>query len=273
MARSSRWSAPPRTSPACGTRWPVRWPTRSIRHRLGARRPRGPRTPARRMRATGPQCRGVAGRGEPLRLQPPAPTTGPSWKHSLAAPMDDFPNLGEEPGARYAGYAVLRWARDQHGIEDGLTANEDLKTFLSRRMLIGFTSDAYRFAFRRVLSRDRAGGRSCSVCCARASARSPPTSPRWRRVRPRKKLRRPAITKLKRPRADSTSCPRPSSTSAGVRGILTRSPGVCARHPVRQIEAASVVGRSRGGARGWRQTGRACAPQRPALGQGCPWWD
>jgi len=63
----------------------------------------------------------------------------------LGSQVHDFPEIGDDPGALYAGYATLQWARDKLGI-DGLTA-ADVRTFLADKLRIKYTSNAYRQAF------------------------------------------------------------------------------------------------------------------------------
>lgn len=63
----------------------------------------------------------------------------------LAARVDEFPEIGDNPTALYAGYAVLRWAKETLGI-DGLTAT-DIQEFLQQNLRIKNSSNAYRVAF------------------------------------------------------------------------------------------------------------------------------
>jgi hypothetical protein len=64
----------------------------------------------------------------------------------LSAPVEDFPEIGDDPAALYAGLATLSWAR--HSLEiDGLTISEVHK-FLSQKWRLSHTAEAYRFAFK-----------------------------------------------------------------------------------------------------------------------------
>lgn len=64
----------------------------------------------------------------------------------LESDLDDFPQVGDSPIARYAAYAVLDWAKKTHGI-DGLTAPE-MQEFFQQRFSIPNTPQAYRQAFK-----------------------------------------------------------------------------------------------------------------------------
>jgi hypothetical protein len=64
----------------------------------------------------------------------------------LAAHMEDFPEIGDEPPGLYAAYATLKWASDKLQI-DGLTAVE-IRQFLRNELGIKNTSNAYRMAFK-----------------------------------------------------------------------------------------------------------------------------
>lgn len=64
----------------------------------------------------------------------------------LETPLEGFPHLGDNPTARYAGYALLDWAKGVLEI-DGLTVAE-IATFYQDRFGIPNTPAAYREGFR-----------------------------------------------------------------------------------------------------------------------------
>ena len=67
-------------------------------------------------------------------------------KTLLAAPLDNFPELGADPKALYAAYATLSWAEQELNLE-GLTASE-IQGFLSKKMRLKNTVAAYRNAMK-----------------------------------------------------------------------------------------------------------------------------
>jgi hypothetical protein len=64
----------------------------------------------------------------------------------LGASIEDFPEIGDEPSAFLAGLATLSWARNELEI-DGLQISE-IHKFLSKKLRLSYTTEAYRFAFK-----------------------------------------------------------------------------------------------------------------------------
>lgn len=67
-------------------------------------------------------------------------------KKLLGNELENFPDLGDAPTARYMGYALLNWAREQLEIE-GLTAQE-IRDFYLEKFNMPNTDAAYREGFR-----------------------------------------------------------------------------------------------------------------------------
>jgi hypothetical protein len=100
----------------------------------GADRPTGVEVPQPKARRTRTAARAPRATGRADVIQ-----------RLMDAPLENFPELGDEPAALLAGYATLKWAHDALELED-LQIGE-LHAFLNQRLRIPHTANAYRNAF------------------------------------------------------------------------------------------------------------------------------